>query len=121
MPAAVKQAHLDELEVQYQFNKTMARYIGNQKEEEHIVSPDRPQIAESKNEPPTLPLMAEPKSSSPGLTKMADPKKRSPSLSATELFLLDSTSELEDPSGSSDPEKSGIALLALSPQLIQWL
>jgi hypothetical protein len=42
MPAAVKQAHLDELEVQYQFNKRMARYIGNQKEEEHIVPPDRP-------------------------------------------------------------------------------
>jgi hypothetical protein len=102
MPAVVKQAHLDELEVQYQFNKTMARYIGNQKEEEHIVSPDRPRIAESKNEPPTLPLMAEPKSSSP---KMADLKKRSPSLSATELLLMDSTSELQDPSGSSDPEK----------------
>ena len=37
---------------------------------------------------------------------MADPKKRSPSLSATELLLMDSTSELEDPSGSSDPGKS---------------
>ncbi len=53
--------------------------------------------------------MAEPKSSSPSLNKMADPKKRPPSLSATELLLMDSTSELEDPSGSSDPEKSGIS------------
>jgi hypothetical protein len=40
VPEAVKQAHLDELEVQYQFNKTMAICIGNQKEEEHIVPPD---------------------------------------------------------------------------------
>ena len=57
IPKAVKQAPLDELEVQYQFNKTMARYAGNQKEVEHIVSPDQPQIAEPKNETPSLPSM----------------------------------------------------------------
>jgi hypothetical protein len=41
----------------------------------------------------------------PNLMRMADPKKRSPSLSATELLLMDSSSELEDPSGPSDPGK----------------
>ncbi len=74
-----------------EYNKAMGRCVSNQNEAEHVVPPDRLQAAESKNTH----------------TVMVDPKKRSPSLSATQLLLMHSSSELEDPSGSSDPEKSG--------------
>ena len=54
--------------------------------------------------PPVQHRMAEPLSS-PSLKVAVDPKKKSPSLSATERMLLNSSSELEDPSGPSDHEK----------------
>ncbi len=40
IPESRKQRLLDELEVQYQFNKTMAKYASNQMEAEHNVSSD---------------------------------------------------------------------------------
>jgi hypothetical protein len=94
VPEPKNQRLLDECEIQYHFNKTMAKYASNQMEAEHNASSDELQIDESKN-------------ASPSLTGMADPKRRSPSFSATELLLMHSSPELEDPSGSSDPEKSG--------------
>ena len=107
IPEPRKQALLDELEVQYQFNKTMARYAGNQEKEEQIISSAPHQIDEPKNESVSQPSMVETKIDSPSLTAMAGPTKRSPSLSATELLLQNSSSELEDMSEHSDQSKNG--------------
>ncbi len=107
IPEPRKQALLDELEIQYQFNKTMARYAGNQEKEEQIISSAPHQIDEPKNESVSQPSMVETKIDSPSLTAMADPTKRSPSLSATELLLQNSSSELEDMSEHSDQSKNG--------------
>ncbi len=91
-----KQKLLNELEVQYQFNKTMERYVRD----------STPSVVKEEGQPfpPVQQGMAEPNSSS-SLKVAVDPKKKSPSLSATERILLNSTSELEDPSGPSDHEK----------------
>lgn len=107
IPEPRKQALLNELEVQYQFNKTMARYAGNQEKEEQIISSAPHQIDEPKNESVSQPSKVETKIDSPSLTAMADPTKRSPSLSATELLLQNSSSELEDMSEHSDQSKNG--------------
>jgi hypothetical protein len=107
IPEPRKQALLDELEIQYQFNKTMARYAGNQEKEGQIISSAQHQVVEPKNESVSQPSMVETKIDSPSLTAMVDPTKRSPSLSATELLLQNSSSELEDPSEHSDQSKNG--------------
>ena len=107
IPEERKQKLLDELEVQYQFNKTMARYADNQEKEEKIVSSAQNQIDVPKDEPLNQPSMVESTISSSSSARMVDPKKRSPSLSVTEKLLLYSSSELEDPSEHSDQNKSG--------------
>ncbi len=75
IPEPRKQELLDQLEIQYQFNRTMARYAGNQEKEEQIISSAQHQIDKPKSESLSQPSMVETMIDSPSLTAMADPKK----------------------------------------------